>query len=288
MKASLECIPCFVRQVLDAAMMATDNPSHREKIMGEMLAWISRMKLDGPPPLLGQSIHRRLREISGVEDPYRGVKDSQNKIALGIFPGLEKDIEDSPDPLITAARLAIAGNILSLTSSSKITESEVRKSITQALGEPVHMEDAEFRQAVAEAKNILYLSDNAGEIVFDRLLIERLLPKRVTIGVRGSPVINDATRIDAEAAGLHEIIEIVDTGSDAPGIILEDCSPEFKRHLADADLIISKGQANFETLSHGQQNIFFLFKIKCPVIAAYTGMPIGTHVMSRKARGRHT
>ena len=157
----------------------------------------------------------------------------------------------------------------------------MRRSIDQALAEPFTGDQDGFRQALSKAHKILYLADNAGEIAFDRLLIEQLLPERVTLAVRGAPVINDATMDDARAVGLHEIVEVIDNGSDAPGTILADCSEDFNRRFAEADLILAKGQGNFETLSDDHRKIYFLFKAKCPVIAAHVGLPVGTHVLAR-------
>jgi uncharacterized protein with ATP-grasp and redox domains len=283
MKASLDCIPCFIRQTVDAAKLISTEPSEHKKIIREIISFIGNMDLDRPPPVLGQAIHRRIREVTCAEDPYREVKEYQNRMALSLFPMLKAEIDASSDPLMTAVRLTIAGNILSMTASGNVTESDVHNSIRQGLTGPSYMEETAFKQAVYEAKNILYMADNAGEIVFDRLLIEQLLPVPVTIAVRGGPVINDATVQDAYAAGLSDFVEIIDNGSDAPGIILEDCSQAFNRRFADADLIISKGQGNFETLNHGRRNIFFLFKIKCPVIATHVGMPVGTHILRQQS-----
>ena len=113
----------------------------------------------------------------------------------------------------------------------------------------------------------LYLADNAGEIVFDRLLIERLPAEKVTLAVRGGAVLNDATLIDAENTGITELVEVIRNGSDAPGTILEDCSEEFKRCFAAADLIVAKGQGNYESLSHFKKKIYFLLTVKCSVVA---------------------
>jgi len=167
-----------------------------------------------------------------------------------------------------------------------VTVQDVRRSISEALGAPPFPAQNEFRQAVAGARSILYLADNAGEIVFDRLLIEQLSPARVTLAVRRRPVINDATMADARSAGLHEIVEIVANGSDAPGTILEDCSQKFVRRFGAADLILAKGQGNFETLSDDPRNIFFLFKAKCLVIAAHAGQPVGSYVLARSPSNR--
>jgi uncharacterized protein with ATP-grasp and redox domains len=129
------------------------------------------------------------------------------------------------------------------------------------------------------AKKILYLVDNTGEIFFDKLLIQQMPNDKMTFVVRGYPVINDATLIDAKIAGLTEMVEVIDNGSDAPGTILEDCSKEFLRHFSDADLIIAKGQGNYETLSNSNKCIFFILKAKCPVIARDIGCEIGSLVI---------
>ena len=281
MRTSLDCLSCFIRQALDAARMVSTDRSVHERIVREVLRWASEMDLDQSPAVVGQRIHRRLREITGVEDPYRAAKDHFNRLALSLLPELKAEIEAASDRLVMAMRLAIAGNVIDLAMNGNVTESDVRRSVSQALTEPFAGEQNGFRQAVTEARSILYLADNAGEIVFDRLLIEQLSPARVTLAVRGGPIINDATRADAQAVGLHEVAEIIDNGSDAPGTLLEDCSQEFKRRFNEADLILAKGQGNFETLSDDPHNIFFLFQAKCPVIAARVGLPVGMHVLAR-------
>jgi uncharacterized protein with ATP-grasp and redox domains len=178
-------------------------------------------------------------------------------------------------------RLAIAGNMMDMGVNASLTEADVRQTMKQALTAPFFGEMDKFRHAIAEAHSILYLADNAGEIAFDRLLVEQLLSKHVTVAVRGAPVINDATLIDAQTVGLDQIVEVIDNGSDAPGTILSDCGPEFRRRFAEADLIIAKGQGNFETLSGEAGNIFFLFKVKCAVIAEHVKQPMGMQVLTQ-------
>lgn len=237
------------------------------------------MDLNQSPPAMAQRIHRRLREITGVVDPYRETKDWQNRIAMELIPELRAEFESASDPLLMAARLAIAGNVIDMGSYGNLTEADVRQELKQALAAPFFGEETRFCDAVAEAKSILYLADNAGEIAIDRLLIDQLLPRRITFVVRGSPVLNDATLIDAKMVGLDQIVEIVDNGSDAPGTILSDCNQELRDRFATADLIIAKGQGNFETLSNEPGNIFFLFKVKCLVIADLVNQPIGTQML---------
>lgn len=285
MRKSLDCLPCFVRQALAAARMVSADAAVQERIVREVLALIGGMTLDGSPTVLAQEFHRRIREIVGRDDPYREAKDMQNRLALSLLPELRAEIEAAPDPVIMAARLAVAGNVIDLGAPGEISEARVRESIGRALAEPLAGEQDGFRETVLSARNILYLADNAGEIAFDRLFIERLGPARVTAAVRGAPIINDATLVDAQAVGLDRIVEVVDNGSDAPGTLLEDCSPEFRRRFAAADLVLAKGQGNFETLGRHLGNIGFLFKVKCPVIAELAGAPVGAHVWIHSTAG---
>ncbi len=280
MKTSIDCIPCFVRQTLEATRFVSVYPSVHEGVLREILRCLAGLDLDQSPPFVGQMIHRRLRELTGNHDPYKDVKERHNRLALGLLPELREKVRNSPDPLKTSVRLAITGNIIDLGAKSHLTEDEVRSSIAGTLSEPFHVDIERLRGEIEKASNILYLADNSGEIVFDRLLIEELPPGKVTVAVRGGPVINDAVMDDARATGLHEIARVIDNGSDAPGTILDDCSLEFQRHFNDADLIISKGQGNYETLNEEKANIFFLFKIKCAVVASHTGFETGTNVLT--------
>lgn len=203
-------------------------------------------------------------------------------MALKLLPKLRREVESSDDPLISAAHFAIAGNIIDLGAKNGLTEQDILAAIEHAASEPLTGDLDAFGQAVQSAVSILYLCDNAGEIVFDHLLIEQLGPERVTAAVRGKPIINDATLDDACDAGLDRLVPLIGNGSDAPGTVLEDCNEEFRAAFESADLIISKGQGNFETLSDNDRPIFFLFKAKCPVVAERAGVPLGTPVLTCK------
>jgi len=280
MQTSLDCIPCILRQALEASRMASPDPLIHEQLMRDVLRLGGEMDLSQSPPRMAQLIHRRLRQMVGVEDPYIQAKERLNRIAMELLPSLQEEVIKAKDPLSMAVRLAIAGNVIDLGINGNICEDHVLQAIQHALEEPFLGEIVRFRQAVVEAQSILYLADNAGEITFDRLLIEQLGPERVTLVVRGSPVINDATLADAQAVGLDQIVTIIDNGSDAPGTLLEDCSLGFRRIFAASDLILAKGQGNYESLSESSAPIFFLFKVKCPVIAAHIGQPLGTQVLT--------
>jgi len=282
MKIFLDCIPCFIRQALDAARLATNDEQIHEQVVQNILRLASDLDMSQSPPKLGQQIHRVIRELVGMEDPYHKIKKQFNELALKLYSELRKLIIGSEYPLATAVRLAIAGNIIDFGVNSPLEELNLETAISESLAAEFHSAQLEFFQdAITKAEEILYLCDNAGEIVFDRLLIEQLLYEKVTVVVKGRPVINDATMEDAEIAGLPKIVEVIDNGSDGPGTILESCSHYFRDRFARADLVIAKGQGNYETLSEVNKNIFFILKAKCPVIARDLGCEVGEMILRK-------
>jgi uncharacterized protein with ATP-grasp and redox domains len=282
MRIYLDCIPCFVRQSLDAVRHATQDPHVHEQVMREVLRLADNLDMSQSPPKIGQQIHRLIRKLTGVDDPYRGVKAQFNSASLKLYPKMRQIITKSEDPLETAVRVAIAGNIIDLGVKSQLPETELEETIEQCLsGELSGGQMEAFRKAVNEAENILYLADNAGEIVFDRLLIEQLPLDKITVAVKGSPVINDATMEDAIHAGLPQIVDVIDNGSDAPGTILQSCSKSFRDYFDKADLVIAKGQGNYETLSDINKNIYFILKVKCSVIARDIGCKMGEMIFQK-------
>jgi hypothetical protein len=284
MNTSIDCIPCFIRQTLDACRMSTSDPAIHETVIRDVLRWSSEMNLSVSPPAFAQRMHRLLRKLTGVADPYAAEKKLHNEMARRALPALRRDLEISDNALLTAANFAIAGNVIDSGVKNNLKESDLVEAVEHAAQNALHGDTSEFVSAVLRAEKILYLCDNAGEIVFDTLLIEQLGSHRVTAAVRGKPIINDALMADARAAGLTDLVPVIDNGSDAPGTVLEDCSDTFKEAFDAADLIISKGQGNFETLSDSDRPIFFLFKAKCPVVAETVDLPLGTHVLRKTRR----
>lgn len=284
MRTHLDCVSCFVRQALDASRMVTDDAAVHERVVRETLRLVVEMPFDRSPPWLAQRVHRFLREVTGNPDPYREAKRRSNAVALALYPQLKQEVRSATDSFATALVLAIAGNMIDFGCRSEIPEDDIRQAIAEATTDALdHTAVDALRRAVGEAREILYLADNAGEIVFDRLLIEELPRERLTLAVRGSPVINDATREDAEVAGLDALVPVIDNGNDAPGTILESCSRAFRDRFARSDLVIAKGQGNYETLSGKDGPIVFLFKAKCPVIAQDVGCALGALIVSRNA-----
>ncbi len=283
MRTYYDCIPCFLRQTLDAARMAGADETLQERIIRHMLVEISQVDITQPPPVMGQSIHRIIRDFVGHRDPYKAVKDRFNQFALRVYPTMQQRIAASSTPLETAARIAIAGNIIDFGVTGDVDMEAVSRTVEQALTESLYGDMTLFARAVADAGKILYLADNAGEIIFDRLLIEALPYERIILAVRGAPVINDATVEDARAAGLDNIVPIIHSGVDLPGTVLEESSEALVKAFRESDMIIAKGQGNYETLSDTTQhnNIFFLFKTKCPVAARDVGCNEGRFVLTR-------
>jgi len=280
-------MPCFLRQALEVSRFATDDPRVHTQIIRDVLKMASTLDLNQPPPKVSQAIHRRLRQLTGIEDPYAEAKRRFNRLAWSILRAMDGREKHGKDALYYSLRMAIAGNVIDLGVKGNLTEKEILSSFRNVLNEPLAGNLAAFKACARDARSILYIADNAGEIVFDRLLIERLGPERVTLTVRGGPVLNDATLGDAQEAGLAEMVRVVESGSDAPGTILLDCSPEFMQLFQSADLIISKGQGNFETLGDLPGNIFCLFKVKCPVVASHVGHPVGTHMLYKSKENDH-
>jgi len=266
-KTDLECLPCFFGQITRTLNHAGVNGERGRSILRKAEKVIELASLDEVPARTTTLIHRILREETGV-DPYKRVKDTYNRIALDKLPGLRRMIAGAVDPLEGGVRAAIAGNVIDFGIYESI---DLDRSIEEAFHLPLSsFAFRNFERAVGKARRVLYLCDNAGELVFDRVLIEllRAREKFVIVAVKGAPVINDATREDAVVAGLHECAEVIDNGNDGIGTLLEACSDRFLAEYRSADLIISKGQANYETLAGtGDQRIFFLFKVKCPVVA---------------------
>jgi len=282
MRTFLDCIPCFIRQALDSARLATDDEQIHEQVVREVLRLASDLDMSQSPPVIGQQIHRLIRKLIGNNDPYRELKRRSNHLALKMCSELQQRVRTSKDPLETAVRLVIAANIIDLGVKTSIVESDIEKVIRNCLTADFDGQQLEgFRSAVKKAKKILYLADNAGEIAFDRLLIEQLPTEKVTLVVKGKPVINDATMEDAKAVGITELVEVIDNGSDGPGTILETCSQGFVGRFKEADLVIAKGQGNYETLSDVDKNIFFVLKAKCFVIARGLGCEVGEMILRK-------
>ena len=278
MKTYLDCFPCFLRQVVIALSQVSVDEALKVEILKETLEDIRRTDTSKTPAHSTTFVHRKIRGLLGC-DPFREIKQRYNRIALGLYPRLKSLVDESRDPLWTASRLAIAGNVIDFGIYKEVDiEAEINRSLK---GEIVWDDYADFSASLDSTEEVLYLIDNAGEIVFDRILIETIRDrgKRVIAVVKGGPVINDSTVEDALEVGLQKICEVKDNGSDAIGTILEWCSEEFRMLFYRAPLIISKGQGNFETLMNVDKEVFFLFQAKCDVVSGFLGVANGSMLL---------
>jgi damage-control phosphatase, subfamily I len=276
MNTYLDCIPCFFRQALYAGRAATGDESKLKEILDRIAALVPDIPLDNPPPETARFIYRAVREVTGKVDPFESYKAQSIGKALSLYSELRSIIESSEDPLRTAVMVAIAGNVIDPGADPNF---DLAREMEGFLSRPLSIDHYEsFRRRLESAANVLYLGDNAGETVFDKILIEKV-SKHVVYAVRGVPIINDATVEDALKSGLGEVARVVSSGCDAPGTILKRCSRDFLDIFNSADIIISKGQGNYESLAGEKAPVFFLLKVKCPVIARHTGCQTGEMVL---------
>ncbi|MCK4557578.1 MAG: DUF89 family protein [Candidatus Aminicenantes bacterium] len=281
MRASLDCYPCFFIQTLRTARIVTSDEKTILQILHEVSTTLPQIPFNVTPPEIGREVYSIISRRTGVKDPYKEVKDRCIREALSLYPELKRSVESSEDRLMTAIRLAIAGNVIDFGTDSSFDLTEELETI---LSQDFAVDDSqEFREALKHARNVLYLADNAGETVFDRLLIEEM-DKPVIYVVREKPIINDATREDALSSGLDKVSEITSSGCDTPGTILKFCSDEFLETYRSANLIISKGQGNYEALSDEKRPIFFLLKAKCQVVARDLGVKNGSIILAKTGK----
>jgi uncharacterized protein with ATP-grasp and redox domains len=277
MKATPTCIPCYLKQALSAARQVTDDPEEQRRVLNEVATLLPQLSVDDTPAHNSTYVLWRAQEVLGCSDPFLSQKRHYNKLALSMYPELRSTIEASPHPLRTAVRVAAAGNIMDL---GILSEGEV--DVVGVLNEVVRQgfavdECLLLEERLTTSVKLLYLLDNAGETVFDRVLIEELSTggAEVTAVVKGQAILNDATMEDADLAGLDRVCRVVSNGSPMIGTELESCSEEFRVSFEEADLIISKGQANFETLNETSAPILFVLKAKCPEVARELGVATG-------------
>lgn len=276
MKTYLDCIPCFMQQALRAGRIATTDEAQIKKILDNTAAMVSTIPMQSTPAQTGMKVYDIVSQVSGVEDPYIAIKAKHIQQTKAIYPQLEELVEKSEDKLLTAIKVAIAGNIIDLGVNMHF---DLVNDVQNILKQDFAILDYQaFKIQLEKAAFVLYIGDNAGESVFDKILIKQL-NKPVKYVVRSAPIINDVTKEDAIASGLDKVADIIESGSKSPGIILELSSPEFIELFQKAPMVISKGQGNYEGLSDCSRSVFFLLKAKCAVISKHLGVAEASIVM---------
>ena len=271
MKTHLECIPCFIKQSLEAARMVTDNKGIQTKVLREVMKYFQNASLTDSPPELSREVHKIIREITGSKDPYKKVKDKSNEIAQKDYLNLKKLVIKSDDPLLMAIKLSIVGNVIDFGTTNRF---DVNDMIYNAINKDFDASSYPyFKRVLEKSEKILYLADNTGEIFFDKILIEELVKKqkKITYVVKANPIINDALSIDAKFAGIDKLATIIegDSGQNlsSPGILLSNASKKFLEKFESSDMVLSKGQGNYESLSDVDREVFFMLVVKCPLVA---------------------
>jgi uncharacterized protein with ATP-grasp and redox domains len=267
-KITLDCVSCILRRAFQTCEIIGLDDAKKEVVAREILKVVSDVSFEQTTGYINREVHRLIREMSGVEDPYINTKSFYTDLALRAYPELKQTVQDSDTPLHTAVRIALSGASVDYVFNGKPDIVTLFNNIESVLTRNLafdHIEELEKR--IAGASTILYLADNAGETVFDRILIEELPMDKVVYAVKGGPIMNDATYRDAEFAGIVDLVEVMDNGSDAPGTIVAECSEEFRKRFQGADVVISKGQANYKTLKRQEREIFHIFRVKCSTVA---------------------
>ncbi len=285
MKTHLECFPCFLKQAVIAVRLCTEDEQLQVEVIKAVSNEIRLADVTKPPAYTTTFLHRKIRQLLG-KDPFEEIKSRYNRIALSFYPELRQMVMSSKEPLTTAIRLAIAGNVIDF---GIYTSIDIKGTIKRALNEPLKVDDFPlFQQAIEGRSEILYLLDNAGEVVFDKLLIEVLCDMGIKVKAvaKGEPVLNDCTLRDVIETGLADVCEVIINGSDCIGTILEMTSQDFIDEFNRATLILSKGQGNFETLTHEYQTkglngkkICYLFQSKCDVVSKELGLSTGSMLL---------
>ncbi|HEX73590.1 MAG TPA: DUF89 family protein [Dehalococcoidia bacterium] len=283
MRVYLDCLPCLLRQALEAARAATEDENIHRRVINSVAAMIPQLSSDLRPPEIAQQGYQLIYQITGNSDPFRQVKVESNREALALYPRLKEVVSNSEAPLLTACKLAIIGNSIDL--APNFDYGGINNIVGTALASPLVINDyQQFVHNINNSRHILYLGDNAGEIVFDRVLIEELRQIKeleIDFVVRERPIINDATMEDAMAVGMDRVARIVSSGCDAPATILSQCSSELLRLYYSADVIIAKGQGNYESLDEEPDNIFFLLRAKCQIVARLLRVNVGDAILQR-------
>ncbi|MBN1807662.1 MAG: DUF89 family protein [Planctomycetes bacterium] len=277
MHSQPECLPCILSQVISTARRVSDDDWVVAKVTKQAMEAFADADLERSPAELSFDALRAATRILGSQDPYADEKRRYNRKILALLPRLRKEIESSDNPLLAAVRYSLAGNIIDLGIGSRF---DLDQEVEQAKSIPLAIDAfADLEPAVKSADKIMIILDNCGEAAFDRLLIEQLRGRDIVAVVRKKPIINDVTAEDARDIGIDQFARILDPSQDMLGVVLPLASEGFRREFYSADVVISKGQANLETLHGVDRDVFFLLRAKCPVVARELGVEEGSTVL---------
>lgn len=285
MKLNLDCIPCFQKQTLQAVRFISDDEKLHEKVLRTVTEELLNSNWNLTPPQLAHKVHSIVKQVTKETDPYKAVKKENNDLVLQLYPELKKTVNNSKEPLRTAVRLAIAGNIIDF---GVVRDFNLEQTIKEVLKKEFAIDDYELlKQKLEPAKSLLFFVDNAGEIGLDKLLVETFLEQKqfetIDFVVKGGPIINDATLEDAQYVGLDLLpnSDFLFISNGEPQTGPERSSQTVKQWINSHDLVISKGQGNYEGLSE-HNGLFFMLMAKCPIIASDLRVTVGDIILKYK------
>ncbi len=280
MISDYRCFFCFARAFEKLLEKEQLTIAEKNSFTRGMTMLYSKSQEDFSAPAFSRELHQVLKLYSKNCDPYVDIKKQTYDLVLSLYPTLKQLVFESENPFDTAVRLAIAGNIIDFAVGD---QHNLEATIEKVLKSDFAINHSfELKEALSTAKKVLYLGDNAGEIVLDKLFIETIMHPNLHFAVRGAPVINDVTLDDARYVGMDRVADVIQNGYDAPSTILDKCSNEFQKQFYDADVIISKGQGNLEgLLNKTDKQIFFLLMVKCDVIAEALSVKKGDFVVMK-------
>ena len=272
------CYFCLFRSFEKLLESHPLKETQKDRMVKDFLQIIAAMDMEQRAPDITRYLQQQIKLMLKTDDPYIKEKMLNNQLMLKHYTDFERRVNNSPDRFDTALRLAIAGNIIDYAANP---EFDVMKTIEYVLSEDFAIDHSRsLQQDIANAGTVLYLGDNTGEIVINKLLINTIGHKNLYSAVRGKPVLNDATIEDAVFVGIDKHANIISNGYDAPSTLLDKVSVEFLEIWSKADIVISKGQGNLEGLiNHKDKPVYFLFMVKCDLIGAMVGAKKGDFVV---------
>jgi uncharacterized protein with ATP-grasp and redox domains len=270
-----ECVPCALRSALGAVRQVSADDWLASKVLRQVMVDMPEVDPERSPAEYGLEVLGKALRVAGSADPYKEERARQNAAARELMPLAREALSGSFDRLETAARLALAGNCFDPLLEDFDPEEYLRAALE---GTPERFDYKDFRQAARAADSVLYILDNCGEAVFDKLLVEELAgpDRQLHVAVRHSPVLNDVTREEAEELSFGEVATILDPGKPMLGLVSNFASARFRELLKSADMVIAKGQANYETMAGLDREVFFLLQVKCQVVAEHIGLKRGS------------
>lgn len=276
MKTYQACIPCILTLMESTLDKADLDKQSRQEILNKFQVDWDQTDMTIPPARTAGAIYQKVLRETGQEDLFQAHKETSIQEALKLYPRLKIMADEALDPLDASIRISALGNILDVANPASY---DLEQEINQLLEYKFWGDSLDiFREKLASADSLLILADNAGETVFDKVLIETInVP--VIYAVKSGPAFDDALIKDAKQAGIDWVSQLIETGTPFPGTYIPSCTSEFQELFQKAPLILAKGQANFETLSDSTRDIFFLLKVKCEVVRQEIEYPIGSLVL---------